>query len=56
MFYAIHALLAYKGTRILIKQGVHKTTAHALVYYCMKNNFIAKELYEQFVESQNEAV
>ena len=55
MFYAIHALLASKGTRILVKQGIHKTTAHALVYYCVKNSFIAKELYEQFVESQNEA-
>jgi len=55
MFYAIHALLAFKGTRILTKQGIHKITAHALVYYCVKNNFIAKELYEQFVESQNQA-
>jgi len=55
MFYAIHALLASKSTRILTKQGIHKTTAHALIYYCVKNNFIAKELYEQFVESQNEA-
>ena len=55
MFYAVHALLAYKNTRILEKQGIHKITAHALVYYCLKNDFIAKELYEQFVESQKEA-
>lgn len=55
MFYAVHALLAYKGVRILSEQGVHKITAHALVYFCVKNNFIAKELYEQFVQSQREA-
>lgn len=55
MFYAVHALLAYKGVRILSKQGTHKITAHALVYYCVKNDFIAKELYEQFVQSQQEA-
>lgn len=56
MFYIVHALLAYKNVRILSDQGVHKISAHALVYYCIKNNFIAKELYEQFVESQVEAV
>ncbi len=55
MFYAAQALLAFKGVRILLQQGVHKTTAHALVYFCVKNNFIAKELYEQFVQSQQEA-
>lgn len=55
MFYAVQALLAHKGIRILSSQGVHKTTAHALVYFCVKNNFIAKELYEQFVQSQREA-
>lgn len=56
MFYAVHALLAYKGIRILTIQGIHKITAHALVYYCIKNNFIAKELYEQFIENQNKAI
>lgn len=55
MFYAVHALLAFKGIRILGEQGIHKITAHALVYYGVKNNFIAKELYEQFVKSQQEA-
>ncbi|MFH1683217.1 MAG: hypothetical protein ABIA37_05475 [Candidatus Woesearchaeota archaeon] len=55
MFYAVHALLAYKRLRILAKQGVHKITAHALVYFCVKNEFIAKELYEQFIETQAEA-
>lgn len=56
MFYAVHALLAYKGIRILTTQGIHRITAHALVYYCVKNNFIAKELYEQFIENQNKAI
>jgi len=56
MFYAVNALLAYREVRILSEQGIHKTSAHALVYFCVKNNFIAKELYEQFVESQQEAV
>lgn len=55
MFYATQALLAHKGIRILSQQGIHKTTAHALVYFCIKNNFIAKEFYEQFVQSQQEA-
>lgn len=55
MFYAAQALLAYKGIRILSSQSVHKITAHALVYFCVKNNFLAKELYEQFVQSQQEA-
>lgn len=55
MFYAAHALLAYRGIRIPSEQGIHKITAHALVYFCIKNNFIAKELYEQFVDSQIEA-
>jgi uncharacterized protein (UPF0332 family) len=54
MFYAVQALLAYKGTRLLSSQGIHKITAHALVYYCVTNNFIAKELYELFVQSQQE--
>lgn len=56
LFYIVHALLAYKNVRILSDQGIHKITAHAFVYYCIKNNFVAKELYEQFVESQVEAV
>ncbi len=56
LFYIVHALLAYRNVRILSDQGIHKITAHALVYYCIKNNFIAKELYGQFVESQIEAV
>ncbi len=55
MFYAVHALLAYKNKKISSGQGIHKITAHALVYYFLKNNFIAKELYEQFVESQKQA-
>lgn len=55
MFYAVHALLAYKGVRILSKQGIHKITVHALIYYGVKNNYIAKKLYEQFVQSQKEA-
>jgi uncharacterized protein (UPF0332 family) len=55
MFYAVHALLAHKGTRILSSQGIHRITAHALVYYAIKNHYIAKELYEQFVASQVEA-
>jgi len=55
MFYAVHALLAYKGIRILSKQSIHKITAHALVHFCVKNDFIAKKLYEQFIESQIEA-
>lgn len=55
MFYAVHALLAYKNKRILSEQGIHKITAHALVYYFIKNNFIAKKLYEQFIDSQKEA-
>ncbi|MBI2668473.1 hypothetical protein HYX14_01395 [Candidatus Woesearchaeota archaeon] len=55
MFYAVHALLAYKGVRLLSSQGIHKITAHALIYFCLKNNFIAKELYELFVQSQQEA-
>ncbi|MBI2151502.1 hypothetical protein HYU21_02125 [Candidatus Woesearchaeota archaeon] len=55
MFYAVQALLAYKGVRIVSQQSIHKITAHALVYYCIKNNFIAKELYETFVQSQQEA-
>ena len=55
MFYAVHALLAYKNKRISSSQGIHKITAHALIYYFLKNNFIAKELYEQFVESQKQA-
>lgn len=55
MFYAVHALLTYKGKRISSIQGIHKITAHALVYYFLKNKFIAKELYEQFVESQKQA-
>lgn len=56
MFYAVHSLLSYKGVRILEKQGIHKIIAHAFVYYCVKNNFIAKKLYEQFIETQKEAV
>ena len=44
MFYASQALLAYRGIRILVQQGIHKTTAHALIYFCIRNNFIAKEL------------
>lgn len=55
MFYSVHALLAYKGVRILSEQSIHKITGHALVYFCIKNNFIAKALYEQFIESQAEA-
>ncbi len=55
MFYAVHTLFAYKGIKIHSEQSIHKITAHALVYYCVKNNFIAKELYEQFVQSQQEA-
>jgi uncharacterized protein (UPF0332 family) len=55
MFYMINALLAHKNKRILEKQGIHKFTAHAFVYYFIKNNFLAKEFYEQFIESQNEA-
>lgn len=55
MFYAVNALRAHKNTRILEKRGIHTITAHALVYYCIKNNFIAKKLYDQFVESQKEA-
>lgn len=55
MFYSVHALLAYKGVRISQEQGIHKKTAHALIYFCVKNDFIAKELYEQFMESQHEA-
>jgi len=55
MFYAAHALIAYKGVRILQGQGIHKKTAHALIYFCVKNDFIAKELYEQFMEGQQEA-
>lgn len=55
MFYAVHALLAHRGVRILSKQGVHNKTGHALVYFCVKNNFIAKELYSRFMESQSEA-
>ena len=55
MFYSVHALLTYKGVRISQEQGIHKKTAHALIYFCVKNNFIAKELYEQFMESQQEA-
>lgn|SRR3989344_8503029 len=54
MFYIIHALLSYKGIRITSQQGIHKITAHALVYYCIKTNFIAKELYEQFIKIQEE--
>ena len=56
MFYAVHSLLAYKMVRILSEQSIHKITAHALIYFCVKNNFIAKELYEQFTQSQKEAV
>jgi len=56
MFYAVHSLLAYKGKRIVEKQGIHQLTAHAFVYFFIKNNFIAKELFEQFIESQNTAV
>lgn len=55
MFYSAHALLAYKGVRISQEQGIHKKTAHALIYFCVKNDFIAKELYEQFIQSQQEA-
>jgi uncharacterized protein (UPF0332 family) len=55
MFYAVQALLAYRGVRILVEQGIHKITANALIYFCIKNNFIAKELYTQFVRSQIEA-
>lgn len=55
MFYAVHALLAYKGVKLSQEQGIHKKTAHALIYFCVKNDFIAKELYEQFMKSQQEA-
>ena len=55
MFYAVHALLAFKRTRILEEMGIHKITAHAIVYYFIKNNFIARKLYEEFIESQIEA-
>lgn len=56
MFYSVHALLAYKRIRISTQQGIHKIISHALVYYGVKDNFIAKKLYEQFVETQEEAV
>ncbi len=55
MFYAAQALLAYKGIRLLVSQSIHKLTAHALIYYCVKNNFIAKEMYERFVQGQQDA-
>ena len=55
MFYGVHALLAYKGIKLSQEQGIHKKTAHALIYFCVKNDFIAKKLYEQFIESQEEA-
>ena len=55
MFYAVHALLAYRGVRILSKQGVHRKTGHALIYFCVRNSFIAKEFYSRFMESQGEA-
>ncbi len=55
MFYISHALLAYKGIRILSEQGIHKVTANAIAHFCIKNNFLAKELYEKFIESQIEA-
>lgn len=55
MFYAAHALLACRGVRILSKQAVHRITAHALVYFCVKNKFIAREMYEKFIATQIEA-
>ncbi len=55
LFYAVQALLAFKGVRILSVMGIHKIIAHAFVYYCIKNDFVAKKLYEQFLESQLEA-
>lgn len=55
MFYACQALLASRGVRIRSKQAVHAKTAHALLHFCVRSNYIAKELYERFLESQNEA-
>lgn len=55
LFYAVQALLAFKNIRILSVMGIHKTIAHAFVYFCIKNDFVAKKLYEQFLESQLEA-
>ena len=55
MFYVAHSLLAYKGVRISQEQGIHKKTAYALLYFGVKNNFIAKKLYKQFIEGQQEA-
>ena len=55
MFYAVNMILAYKGVRILSKRGVHKIISNAFLYFCIRNDFIAKELYNQFVETQEEA-
>ncbi|MBI4453326.1 hypothetical protein HY636_01665 [Candidatus Woesearchaeota archaeon] len=55
MFYAIHMILAHKCVRIKSVLGIHKITAQAFLYFCVKNNYIAKELYKQFIEIQKEA-
>ena len=55
MFYAAQALLAARGVRIRSRQGVHKKTAHALVHFCVRSGFIAKELYAKFAQGQDEA-
>lgn len=55
MFYTAHALLASRGVRIRSKQGVHVKTGHALLHFCVRSNYIAKELYERFLQGQSEA-
>ncbi len=55
MFYAAQALLAARGVRIRTRQGVHKKTAHALMHFCVRSGFIAKELYAKFSQGQDEA-